>query len=184
MKQKFGIDFDGVISDSRAVKQQIVQEKFGVKIPLDLTGYEAVMKNGFITNDQYQELAVLMYESEIVMETEPVIGAVETIEVLRQSFDITIVTSRTQTGVDLAKRWCEINGLKGIEVVGTNRQEKTQALEGFEYFIDDSLKKLIPLIGLVPNLYLFSWPYNADEEVPAGIERVWSWKELGNKLEL
>lgn len=178
MKHKFGIDFDGVISDSRVVKQQIVQDKFGVKIPLDLTGYEAVMKHGFISNEQYQELAVLMYESEIVMETKPVIGAVEMIEVLRQSFDITIVTSRTQIGVDLAKRWCEINGLKGIKVVGTNRQEKTQALKGFEYFIDDSLKKLIPLIGLMPNLYLFSWPYNADQEVTDGITRVWSWREL------
>lgn len=178
MKHKFGIDFDGVISDSRVVKQQIIQDKFGVKIPLDITGHETIIKHGLISNEQYQEMATLMYESEMVMKTEPVTGAIETIEVLRQSFDITIVTSRTQIGVDLAKRWCEINGLKGIEMVGTNRQEKIQALEGFEYFIDDSLKKLIPLIGKVPNLYLFSWPYNADQEVPIEITRAWSWEEL------
>lgn len=181
---KLGVDFDGVISDSRFVKQKVIADKFGVKVPADMTGYLAVMKHGYISNEQYQELAVLMYESEIVLETEPVKDAIATIIKLRNIFEVKIVTARTQVGVDLAKRWCKKNGLNDIEIIGTSRQEKTVALKGSDYFVDDDLIKLIPLIGKVPHLYLFSWPYNADEIVPAEITRVWSWKELGNKLEI
>lgn len=43
---------------------------------------------------------------------------------------------------------------------------------GLDLYVDDDFDKLEPLVGVVPHLFLFSWGYNAHEEVGTIAKRV------------
>ena len=99
---------------------------------------------------------------------------------LRKGHNLSIITSRRERGLELAARWLREQSLD-IPIIGVGQgNSKTEAAQtqGLNLFVDDSLDKLIPLIGIVPNLFLFSWEYNAHEQIPEEIKRVFSWEDL------
>jgi hypothetical protein len=179
---KIGLDFDGVIANSHPLKAVVAKEKFGVDIPIEQFRKKVVVGTRLLTAEQYREVGIMAMNGSYPIP--PVPDALLYLPLLlRDKHSVSIVTSRTEEMLESAKRWFAEYKLPGLPFLGTGYGlPKTKACEGLDIYVDDDLEKLLPLVGHVPNLLFFSWPWNLHEKEPAGITRVSCWWELYNQI--
>ncbi len=177
---KIGLDFDGVVADSQALKAIEAERRYGVKIPPTLCKKAPVVANGWLTADQYRQLQLdVSGIREICLQMRPVKRASAFLEKLAaDGHDLVIISSRSGAEIANAREWLARQKI-GISIVGVGYgNSKESAVRGLDIFIDDDLPKLADLAGIVPNLFLFSWPYNLNERETGIARRVFSWREF------
>lgn len=171
-----GLDFDGVFANSHPVKALVAKEKFGVDIDPEFFRRENIIPLGILNEEQYKELGAISMGGTYPIP--PVEGLLEHLPVLMQIHMVRVVTSRSGGMLVAAQDWLKGHSLElPIRGVGY-RVSKVDACKGLDVYVDDDLDKLVPMIGIVPNLFFFSWPWNKHEVAPNDIKRVWSWVEL------
>ncbi len=177
---KIGLDFDGVIVDSPIWKPVISERLFGVRPDLRFCSRASLNESG-LSEAQYEAVKDELYSGSY--QFKPVDGAVHHIQALiSNGCTLKVVTARTGVHLDRAAQLLELYGLPlSIEGVGYGVSKEAACL-GLDVFVDDDVDKIIPLIGKVPHLCLFSWPFNESESVPSGVVRVSSWWELYNHI--
>ncbi len=183
-KLKIGLDFDGVVSDAGRLKSDAAKKIFNKDIPPALFKRELVVKPDFLTNDQYNELQNLVYGTrEYGFMMQPVMGMLEHLpKLIEHGHDVKIITSRNEDWAQIAREWLDTHNIK-IKIIGVgNGISKLEAAKGLDIYIDDDLEKLLPLVGTVPYLFLFSWDYNKHIGIEEGIERISSWNEFSEKI--
>ena len=177
---RIGLDFDGVISDCGDLKCKAAKVLFGVDIPAAHFKKEHVVEGGLLTAAQYRSLQDRIYGThEYGQMMAPVPGVHEGIASLRDAGHIVqVITSRDGVMLDVARAWAEREGLT-LQFTGVGHGvSKAAAARGCDFYVDDDLDKLAPLVGVVPHRALFSWGYNSHLD-PTGIaDRVASWEEL------
>jgi hypothetical protein len=174
---KIGLDFDGVIADSPNLKSQVANELYGVTVPGSLFKKEIVVRH--LTLEQYRAVQKIVYGSEVGLIMAPMPDALSYLQRLRiDGHDLVVVTARTGTNLEIAKRWARIHETS-LDFIGVGYEDsKAQATAAMDVYVDDEPKKLSDLIG-VPHLFLFSWGYNLDFQDESGrIRRIASWREL------
>lgn len=180
-----GIDFDGVIADTTALKQKLAKEMFGVELDANVCKERFVVEQGLMTREQYRSLmARVCGEPEVGLRMDALEGGVDLLRKLQNDgHALRIITARADADLEVAKRWSSERGLD-IEFISVGYGgSKTEPATGLDLYIDDDLSKLLPLQGIVPNLLMFNWPYNAHEEAPSSIRRVSSWSEISAAIE-
>lgn len=177
---KIGIDFDGVVADCGRLKTFGAKELYGVDIAPEKFKKEIVVGEGHLTSEQYRTLQKTIYGTrEIGFQMEPVLGALEyTHRLIAEGYEITVVTSRSHTELDIAWEWSLRRGFT-LNFIGVGHgNSKADAAQGLTCYIDDDLDKLEPLRDIVPHRFLFSWGYNAHEDTRDIACRVPSWKDF------
>jgi uncharacterized HAD superfamily protein len=178
---RIGLDFDGVISDCGRLKSQGAKILYGVEIPPEKFKKELVVDTGILTLEQYRHLQKQIYGTrEIGLTMLPVGGVLEFVPKLQQEgYDLMVVTSRDEAESEIAREWMKQKNIE-LKLVGVSGGvSKTDACRGLDVYIDDDLDKLEPLVGVVPNRFLFSWGYNQHIEVPPTIaQRIQSWEHF------
>lgn len=179
---RIGLDFDGVITDCGDLKSIAAMKLYGVNIPPKDFKKELVVGRGLLTAEQYRELQRVIYETlEWGLSMEMVDDGIPCYlnHLDREGHKLVVVTSRGGVALEVAKEWSRRQGIDHyFEFVGTGGQSKVEALRGFDLYVDDDLDKLEPLVGIVPQLFLFSWGYNMHIPVNGIAKRVSSWMEL------
>lgn len=175
-----GLDFDGVIANCGELKSETAKRLFGIKIPPEKFKKEAIISNGILDPEQYEELQKTAYGTrEIGLLMKPVDGAIGYISrLLFDGHSIKVITSRDPDSMQVATEWMAKKGLFLRFISSEGKQDKAEKAKGLDIFIDDDLKKLEKLSGVVPFLFLFSWGYNASEKEKGIAKRVFSWKEI------
>jgi len=183
---KIGLDFDGVISDCGKLKSDGAKKLYGVDIPPARFKKEIVVGERYLTLEQYRELQRIIYGTrEIGFLMEPVDGVLYYLpRLITEGHTVIVVTSRGEVGVRIAKEWSVRKGLQINFVSVGQSNSKVDASVGLDLFVDDDLDKLEPLVGVVPDLFLFSWGYNEHVDVGSVAKRVSSWRELYNNIQL
>ena len=182
---KIGLDFDGVISDCGKLKADCAKSLYGVNIPGSQFKRDFVIGNGWLTEEQYREITkAVYYTREIGIHMEPVEGALSGVpKLVKDGHKVSVITSRRDTELEIAKEWSAKQGLP-LEFVGVGyRNNKVQAASGLDVYVDDDLHKLEPLVGVVPNLFLFSWEHNQHVNEDGVAVRVPSWKQLCQRID-
>ncbi len=177
---KIGLDFDGVISDCGKLKSDAARKLYGLDIPADKFKKEIVIGEGHLTADEYRSLQKIIYGTrEVGFLMEPVAGALHFVsQLLDLGHAITIVTSREETELEIAKEWSVAQGLS-LNFIGVGYGvSKANACTGLDIYIDDDLDKLEPLIDIVPHRFLFSWGYNSHIDTGTVARRIGSWEEF------
>src|SRR3989344_6119641 len=177
---RIGLDFDGVISDCGKLKSDGAKKLYGVDIPPAKFKKEIVVGEKHLTAEQYRELQKSIYGTkELGFLMELVDGAHYYIsQLVADGHTVLVVTSRGEVELEIAKEWSIRQGLQ-LNFVGVGYgNSKADAASGLDFYVDDDLDKLEPLVGVVPHRFLFSWGYNAHVEVGNVAKRVASWKEL------
>jgi len=183
-KLKIGLDFDGVITNAGKLKSLGALVLFNKKIPVKKFDKKLIIKN-ILTRKQHLFLQKSIYEDrKIGMLMEPADN--ETIKIIikliLQGHELKIITSRDK-GLPIVQEWLLEKGLKiPLLSAGVNKSKMNLAKE-LDVYIDDDLHKLIPLKNIVPNLFLFSWPYNENEDEKGMAQRIYSWKEFYQKIQ-
>ncbi|MEK6928547.1 MAG: hypothetical protein AABW65_01155 [Nanoarchaeota archaeon] len=182
---KIGLDFDGVITDCGKLKSLGAKRLYNLDIQPEIFKTELVVGSGILTHSQYRFLQNQIYETELGMQMEIVPGAREYIEQLKKdSNKLYIITSRGKEACDIAQSWMNQNNIiLPMHSVGGGISKK-KACKGLDVYIDDDYDKLEPLVGVVPNRFLFSWGYNqyinTNEDIA---KRVSSWKDFYEKIQ-
>lgn len=177
---KIGFDFDGVIADCGKLKSDGAKKLYGIDIPPEKFKKELVLRDKHLTTEQYRQFQKTIYETrEIGFLMEPVEDALIYIpRLIADGHTISIVTSRDGAALDIAQEWSVRQGLQ-LDFVGVGYgNSKAEAAAGLDVYADDDLDKLRQLISVVPNLFLFSWGYNAHLDAGTTAKRVASWEEL------
>lgn len=184
---RIGLDFDGVITDCGDLKSIAAMGLYGVKIPPEDFKKEIVVGRGLLDAEQYRELQRVIYETpEWGLRMKMVEGVQYHLNHLdREGHKLVVVTSRGGAALDVAKEWSRRQNIDHyLDFVGTGGQSKVEYLRGFDLYVDDDLDKLEPLVGIVPQLFLFSWGYNMHITVNGIAKRVSSWEELYHVIEV
>ena len=183
---KIGLDFDGVISNCGKLKSDGAKKLYGVDIPPTKFKKEIVVGEGHLTAEQYRELQKIIYGTrEIGFLMEPVEGVLWYLPTLIvQGHEILIITSRGEVELEIAKEWSVLRGLS-LNFVGVGYgKSKAGAAHGLDFYIDDDLDKIEPLVDVVPHRFLFSWGYNAHVDVGTTASRIASWRELYRTIQV
>ena len=183
---KIGLDFDGVISNCAKLKSHCAKMLHGVDIPAGLFKRDLVIGNGWLTAEQFQEVGKAVYYSrEFGSLLEPVDGTLSYLpKLIQDRHTVLVITSRKGIELEIAEEWLCRQGL-ALEFisVGGYHNSKAGAAMGFDVYVDDDLHKLQLLVGVVPNLFLFSWEHNRRFNESGVAVRVLSWEELYKKIE-
>jgi uncharacterized HAD superfamily protein len=182
---RIGLDFDGVISDCGQLKSDGAKLLYGVEIPSEKFKKELVVNTGILTLEQYRDLQKQIYGNrDIGLTMLPVNGVLEIVPRLqKEGYDLIVVTSRGESGSEIAREWMRRRGLDLLLVGIGGGVSKADACRGLDVYIDDDLDKLEPLVDSVPNRYLFSWGYNRHVQVPQSIaKRIESWKHFYEEI--
>lgn len=179
-----GLDFDGVVADCGELKRLAAWEMYGVSIATKNLNREYIVEQQILTAEQYRAVQTAVYtEPQYSRRQCPVWGAPKHIKLLHDhGHHIQIITNRDGESLALAERWLYNMGLGWVPIRGVGYgASKLEAAFGLAAFVDDDLDKLSELRGSVPNLYLFSQPYN-DRDSLYGIKRISSWSALYTHL--
>lgn len=180
-----GFDFDGLFIDCGKMKVDALKSIYGLDLSPARCNKKILLGEGHLTRDQYRELRKIIYsgirQSDFPMEE--VEGVLEYIpRLVSDGHKILVITSRSGAKLEVAKEWCARKGLK-LDFIGVGYgKSKAEAAKGLDFFVDDDLDKLEPLVGVVPHRFLFSWGYNEHLETGNLANRVSSWEELYNKI--
>lgn len=176
---KIGLDFDGVFCDAEKLLQDGAKKKFGIDIPKQKTMNKDVVKEGLLTQKDFDELRLFSFED---FSNGLDIVALENVDtacrfLIEKGHCLQIITKRN-SGVLMAKLFCERLGLK-LQIVGMKPgQPKSSVLAGFDVFLDDCPKNIEDVKSVVPNPFLFSWSYNRDSY----FDRTDSWIDFVRKI--
>jgi uncharacterized HAD superfamily protein len=173
---KIGLDFDGVFCNGAKLLNEGSQKLFGLKLPEDKTAEETLDK------DQALVLKDFVFENRdnnLKLELVPnVVSSCR--ELVKQGHELQIITKRN-AGVKIVKSFCKTAGID-IPVIGLKRgQNKSEFCRNIDVFLDDSVDNLINLQTVVPNCFLFVWPYNLNSNISPE-NRVHSWREFMEKI--
>lgn len=161
---------------------------YGVIIPPKDFKKEIVVASGILTEKQYCEIQRFIYETkEWGLSMEMVDGGIPVYlnHFDREGHKLFVVTSRGGTVLEVAKEWSRRQGIDHyFEFVGAGDQSNVEALRGFDLYVDDDLDKLEPLVGIVPQLFLFSRGCNNHSPNEGVMKRVFSWEELHHVIEV
>ncbi len=176
---EIGLDYDGVIADPSKAKSEQAKKMYNVDISPDMFKKELIVPK-FLTKEQYRLVQKEVYENkDLGLSMPPVPAALDYLpRLLKELHMITVITSRYKDSSDVAQEWLIKNDLF-VPVIGVPYPlPKTEACKGLDIYVDDDLDKLEPLVGIVENRYLFSWPYNKHNNPGSIAKRVDSWQQL------
>lgn len=181
-----GLDFDGAVANTGALKALAAKRMFGADLPIELCNKKDIIGRGILSDEQYRMLQSNIYGTrEYANLMEPVDGMLEILpRLIAEGHNVTIITNRTNNHLDVAREWLARKRIL-VNFVGVEHgKDKSQeaVLSRCDIFVDDDAHKLIPMSGLIPNLFLFSWPYNMRQNTGLPIDRISSWHQLYQEI--
>ena len=138
-----GVDFDGTICDTSALKLGYILENFGLKVPICFANRTDLRNIYGIKGGEYDHMIEVVCSQSHTMLANPVSGALNALKQISQDHSIHIVTGRYASLLDNAKKWVRRWGIDGIiDGYSTSRLcriEKKRICEslGIDIMIDD-----------------------------------------------
>jgi len=176
---KVGLDFDDVVVRSHLLKSVLAENLFGIKIHPKNFQKKQILDTGILTQKQYEEIIRETFSGKYPLVS--VRASVKYIFLLQENgHSVRIITRRSHADNTLppALEWFKAYNLNiHVEGVGYGLS-KTEACTGLDLFVDDDIHKLIPLVGVVRNLFHFVWPFDEHERLVDGVIRVNRWDIL------
>lgn len=193
---RVGLDADGVILNGAEMKSRIIREVFGINVPPEKFCKKLVLESGVVSDDQYESMKTKAYNTEIALTFKFIEEAKNCIrKMIDSGWYIPVITNRNENAAGFLRQLFSNHNLNldvysnggsrnSIDGSVASKLSIVQRLGGLHTYVDDDIEKLIPLVGIVPDLVLFSQPYNLDEDVEGiGGRRTYGWRELLNSLE-
>lgn len=125
----------------------------------------------------------------------PIPGSVEAMNILSQTHELVIITSKPANLEAMTHAWVEKHFPKTFQgiyftssfVTPEHQQVKKSELcreLGIELFIDDSIGNIIDVASVCEHSFLFDRPWNQEQIIlPSNVTRTFSWKETVNAIQ-
>jgi len=188
LEKIIAIDFDGVISNPYHLKLKYLQE-FGYNISLNQTTYGQCVKNGIVKEEHYKianQRALAAGPESVFLERDFIKYYKK---LLNLPFDLFIITSRSDSDMDVLHKILDYHSIKLAGVINTNNHNKYDALCDIsaDIFIEDNsffIMEIIKAISLNNNdnnmqIVFYINEVNVNESINnSSIIEVQGWKKL------
>lgn len=172
---KFGVDIDGVITDTPNAMAKWALEKFGVVVPSPYTW------NMGLTEEQLRE----MFNSEFFHTVEPYYKNLSALQQLKaDGHELHLVTARPIETEAATIDWLELHALRPDTITFYPDKALVAIHLGLDRFIEDYTPNANRLAVVMKYVYLINQPYNINDEVASGVLRVNSINEVRARLRL
>lgn len=144
------------------------------------------------TKEQAIQKVYNFHKTNYFKEIKPVEDAQESVKKLRENNELFIITSRQNDVMEETKKWIEKNFPKTFTNIyftnhfSQNGKSKTKKeiceLLDVDILIEDSLEYSLECIRPNRKIFLLDYPWNKSDSLPKEITRVYSWKEILEKI--
>ena len=166
---RIGIDFDNTLGDFVALLQRITREQTGFEMRglreqhPELDSLEPII-HAAVGKERFESFMHEIHTTDLTVEMEPRLGAVEVARRLAERHDLVVLTARNDREIDAVRRWLEQHRIPVRDLVGTDRAPKApHALDlGLAVHLDDSAEVFADFDAAHPTLpALLAHPMNA-----------------------
>lgn len=182
------VDIDEVLAQHNLRLAEWHNKMYGTNYTLDSFISDNLQDVWGIPYDEAEERVKAFHDSEMHKELEPVAGAKEALEYLKQKHDLVVITVRRKSIVDITHAWLDehfpdlFTSINFIhfwdEADKTTKAELCQKL-GATHLIDDSLKNCTQAAERGVKALLFGdYAWNRADTLPNGVQRFKSWDEI------
>jgi len=181
--KRIGIDIDGVIADSQTVIIRKLNQHFGKNYNLaDFVNLRPVKMFGL--NRKQLDKFIMTKELEIIQETVPIPGAVETLIRLIENHELHLVTARSPLYSGQTEAWLKKYGIpySRIRLLGQHDKRGACLELGVDLFIEDNKKNALQIISCGIPVLLMNATYNQGT-LPGMVTRVFNWDEIKQYIE-
>ncbi len=144
---RIGIDFDGTISDTNAMKARWIRDHLGMEVAQSLCDRTACVP--IIGLENYERLSPAAYEREGTLSAPPIAGVAEALQRLSAVAELFLLTARKPHRVAFAEEWLDARGLlRCFSAIMTSDGEPKHALcvaHGLRALVDDDARHIIGL---------------------------------------
>ena len=148
--KKIAFDFDGVIADTNKEKLKWLRsKKFYIKCADKTSFYSElsqILSNGEVEK-LYKDMSNIIFKPKTLCETEPILGAIETVKRLSKKFNIYIITARTEEMIKPIYDWLKkYNLCENIKEIISSSYELKQDIclkNNISFLCDDDVRHLI-----------------------------------------
>ena len=130
----------------------------------------------------------MFYTTPYFQNTEPVDGAREILEKLKNKNKIYVITARGERAKEITEKWIGNNYPNIFDKIYFTNQfsqtgvKTTKAIVcddlDIDIFIEDSLDFALECAKPNRKVFLLDYPWNKTDKLPNGVTRVYSWKEI------
>jgi len=121
-----GIDFDGTIADTNAVKSRWIERVLGRCIPPYLCDRTSCVP--IIGREAYDKMASEVYDEEHTRRLQPIEDSLRVIQQLAEGRDLVVVTARGPNRLEYARQWLsQFDATRGLAVESSGVSNETKA---------------------------------------------------------
>lgn len=184
-----GVDLDDVLADTFSNLIAFHNDNYGPYLTKDkFSSWQ--LSNVFNITEEEAIKRVLEFDDSCYFEgIKPVDGAVDAVNMLKQSNKLIVITSRLDNLLEKTEKWLEKYFSNTFSKVyhtyhswmgAANKKKKVEICLDLkvDYFIEDSLDYARECAEKGVKVLLYDNPWNQCKELPENIIRVQNWKEI------
>lgn len=160
---KVGIDFDGTLADTNALKSAWIKQYLNIDVPPHLTDRTSCVP--IIGEESYKKMGENVYSLEATRNLTPMPGALQVLARLVEKHSLVVITARSGWRRDAVTEWLSshppAHGLSVITGTGSEASKgETCRKENVRILIDDDERHVLPAqkMGIAAILFKQSAP--------------------------
>jgi len=162
-------------------KVDLIEDLYGIKVPLEKSSGKYLTENVFGTKEKYLEFGAEAYGWKYGLRIKPVpYSFCYIMQLVHDGHEVSFISSRNEeqvlVGKALSKNMCLELRLTGVGYEKSKAEAVSE--EECDVFVDDDFKKLVPLVGIVKHLFLFTQEYNKHVDARDVARRAANWPVL------
>ncbi len=189
---KIGVDLDGVLSQTIPAIIEFHNNTYGTNFVLEKFSSNDYWEVWGGTKNEAIDKVHEFYKTNYFKDIKPVEGALEALNILKKNNSLVIITARADIIADTTREWVgkyfpnifsEIYFTNHFAQEGTEKtkREFCDSLD-INILIEDVVKYAIECVTPNRKVLILDCPWNKDASLPEGIERVYSWEEILEKI--
>lgn len=190
---KIGVDLDSVVADIMSPLIDFHNKNYRTNLKLSDHTTFSVEKIWKCTEEEGLNRLFKFYQSDFMDKIKPMPGSIDSIKYLSNIHEFHIITSRSNMLDKITNHWVKKylpNIFKTINLTnqsggkGKKNIKKSEVAKklGISLFIEDHLEYTYDCASLDIKVLLMDMPWNQTKKLPENIVRVYSWKEIVNKI--
>lgn len=179
MKPNIGVDLDGVVCDIYQDAFKVLKEMYKDKIDHEVFGNSWEIEFG-LTEQQVMNCFIECGRRGLLRTTKIYPGAKESLYRITRNYNILFITWRNYipNAREDTLYWLDSNKIPYEKLIITSNKCKAAIKENLCFFVDDNSAQCNRMAKSIVPTYLYSRPWNENDDTDALVKRIYGWKEI------
>jgi 5'(3')-deoxyribonucleotidase len=189
---KIAIDIDEVLGDFMPNFIKFYNDKYKTNLIIDDLPSYYLWNFLDVTRENMIQRVYDFHKTDYFKNIKPIKDAEESVKKLKENNELFIITSRQNAVIEETKQWIEkyfpniFSEIYFTNNLSKNGESKTKKeicdLINADILIEDSLEYCLECMSPNRKIFLLDYSWNKNNNLPKEITRVYSWKEIMEKI--